>query len=172
MREIWKDIKGFEGHYMVSNLGRIKTLNYKRKKTEKILTTTINNGYPFIVLWNKDKGYGKKVHRLVAEAFIPNPENKPCVDHINTIRDDNRVENLRWCNHSENLSNSLTKEKRKNCRTCKPIKQLTQEGFIVAIYNSLSEASEKTGYNKGNIGECANGKKYKTVGGYKWEYIN
>ena len=110
--EIWKPIKDYEGLYEVSNLGRVKSLNYRGTGKEKILKNTErSNGYLAIGLIKNGKTKMFRVHRLVAEAFIPNPENKPCVDHINTIRDDNRVENLRWVTYKENNNNQLTKKK-------------------------------------------------------------
>lgn len=118
--EVWKDITGFEGKYQVSSLGRIKALarviTCKRvqdsvsmayHKAEKILAGgSDKDGYKFIRLGNKRR----RVHQLVAEAFIPNPENKPVVDHINTDPADNRVENLRWVTMTENSNNPLTKQ--------------------------------------------------------------
>lgn len=108
MEEIWVDIKGYEGLYQVSNQGRVKSLDYNN--TGEVKTLKLNktgNGYLQVNL----KGKILLVHRLVAESFIPNPDNKPCVDHINTIRDDNRVENLRWVTPKENMNNELTKDK-------------------------------------------------------------
>ena len=110
--EIWKPIKDFEGYYEVSNIGRVRSLNYKRTGKEKILTNIEDyKGYLEVVLTKNGKRKQFKVHRLVAEAFIPNPENKPCIDHINTIKSDNRVENLRWVTYKENSNNEKTLEK-------------------------------------------------------------
>lgn len=116
MEEVWKDIKGYEGWYQVSNLGQVKRLkkvhfNHGKEnivEREHILTpTTDKNGYLVVILSNKGENRKHvKVHRLVAEAFIENTENKPQVDHINRIRNDNRVENLRWVTNSENQYNS------------------------------------------------------------------
>ena len=111
--EIWKPIKGYEGLYEISNLGRVKSLNYNRTGKEEILKNAeCSNGYLTVGLTKNGKQKLFKIHRLVAEAFIPNPENKPCIDHINTIKNDNRVENLRWVTNEENNNNPLTKKKR------------------------------------------------------------
>ena len=109
MEEVWKDIEGYDREYQISNLGNVRSLNYNRTGETRILKTRINkHGYVCINLGRKRKGF--KVHRLVAIAFIPNPDNKPCVDHINTIKTDNRVENLRWVTHEENANNPLSRE--------------------------------------------------------------
>lgn len=114
--EIWKDIKGYEGWYQVSNLGRVKRLkkihcNHGKVNIvdrEHILTPTEDKkGYLVVILSNGGKSRKhRKVHRLVANAFIENTDNKPQVDHINRVKNDNRVENLRWVTNSENQYNS------------------------------------------------------------------
>jgi hypothetical protein len=119
MQEIWKDIPEYKGYYQVSNLGRVKGLKYTfwatrqfRTLPERILKPNKNkSGYYYVVLHKNRKGKTWKVHRLVALAFIPNPDNKPCVDHIDTNTTNNNVENLRWCTHKENINNPLTKQK-------------------------------------------------------------
>ena len=113
--EEWRPIKGYEGLYEVSNLGRVKSLErydtLGRKKKEKILSSKYNKyGYLRVTLYKNGIGKDFFIHRLVAEAFIPNPENKPQIDHINTIRTDNRDKNLRWVTQKENRNNELTKK--------------------------------------------------------------
>lgn len=107
--EQWRNIVGFEGKYTVSNLGRIKSLNYRNKNIERVLKLGLDKstGYLKVSL----SGKTKSVHRLVAQAFIPNYNNYEFVDHINTIRTDNRVKNLRWCTRSENMMNPITRQK-------------------------------------------------------------
>lgn len=119
--EEWKDIEGYEGKYQISNEGRVKSLNYNNTKNEKILKCAINrDGYNFVILFRNCTPKIKKVYRLVAEAFIPNDYNKPCIDHINTIKTDDRVENLRWCTYKENMNNEITKEKCRKSKLGKP----------------------------------------------------
>jgi hypothetical protein len=101
--EVFKDIIWYEWKYQVSNLGNVKSLNYNRTHKENILKKldTIH-WYIHINLYKDGKIKVYKIHRIVAISFIPNPDNKPCVNHINWIKDDNRVENLEWCTYSEN----------------------------------------------------------------------
>lgn len=115
MEEIWKDIDGFIGLYQVSNLGKVKSLRRKvltknghyQTYNEKILKMSKTNNCVF--LCKNGKIYPKLIHRLVAMAFIPNPENKPCVDHIDTNVNNNCVNNLRWVTQKENCLNPLTR---------------------------------------------------------------
>lgn len=106
MAEIFKDIQGFEGLYQISNFGKVKSLLNGK---EKILKQKRNSkGYLSVALRKDNKIYYRKTHRLVGEAFVSNINNLPEIDHINTIRDDNRAENLRWVTHKENCNNPLS----------------------------------------------------------------
>lgn len=122
--EIWKDIKGFEGLYVISNLGNIKCLEHKcpgrykgkfRTVKEHIMKPTLNktNGYYYVVLSNSDRGRTFAVHRLVAQAFLDNPENLPCVNHKDENRKNNTVENLEWCTSLYNNTYNNVHKKRK-----------------------------------------------------------
>ena len=104
MNEIWKDIQGYEGVYQVSSLGRVKSLKRYGRKEDKILRLWFDShGYYQVDLRNDGKRKLSLVNELVAKAFIPNPENKPQTNHKNSIRSDNRVENLEWCTSKENV---------------------------------------------------------------------
>ena len=165
--EVWKSIRDYEGLYEVSNLGRIKSLNYRKTGKEKILKNIeCENGYLIINLAKFGKYKTFKVHRLVAEAFIPNPENKPCVDHINTIREDNRVENLRWVTKEENNNNPLTKKKySKNHREQTGEKNPMYGKYCKGVYcielnisfNSIKEASKELNISSQSICNALNG---------------
>lgn len=104
MTEIWRDIEGYEGKYEVSNLGRIKSLKRKGRREEQILESYLDlKGYPMIQVCKNGKKHPTKIHRLVAEAFIVNFNNKPQVNHIDGNKSNNIVINLEWCSCSENI---------------------------------------------------------------------
>ena len=113
--EIWKDIKGYEGLYQVSNLGRIKSLERKSKtkgnveyiKKEKVLKERFSNGYVSVILYKNGTKKNFRVHRLVAKAFLVNPKNLPQINHINFNRSDNRIENLEWVTAKENIQHNF-----------------------------------------------------------------
>ena len=100
MSEIWKDVLGYEGHYLVSNIGQVKSIKFKKNK---ILNPSTNNkGYLYISLYKNNTQIRRLVHRIVAEAFLSNPREKLTVNHINGIKTDNAVINLEWATYSEN----------------------------------------------------------------------
>lgn len=144
MEEIWKDIKGYS-NYQISNLGRIKSLPRKSPGTFTTKTTYLkanlsNNGYLFFRIIN-DAGISKKFsqHRLIAINFINNLNNYPCVNHINGLRNDNRIENLEWCTHSQNSKHGYNSNNRKN-----PRRKLT-DSQVTEIKNSLINYKYGTG---------------------------
>jgi hypothetical protein len=161
MTEIWKDIKGYENLYKVSNLGNIISL-----KTNKILKPNKgSNGYLLVHLYNN--GIRSKhllIHRLVAEAFLPNPNNYPQVNHKDYDRTNNRVENLEWCSPIQNLeySNVIYKASLRKERKIKCLE--TNE-----VFKSIKEACRKYKLHHSNIIACCNGRR-KRCGGLTWLY--
>lgn len=159
--EVWKDVDEFE-YYQVSNYGRVKVLehsetvhcikqnDYIRVQRERIKSYGDNgNGYKIVSI----KGNMRYVHRLVAKAFIPNPNNYPHIDHINTDKSDNRVENLRWTDAKGNAHNPLTQIVRNenNRNNMKPIVQLDIDGNFIRIWESATTAAKSLGVLRSHI---------------------
>lgn len=195
MIEIWKPIKGYQNYY-VSNTGKVKSF------TGNIIKGSVDNfGYTGVALKTNNKWKRIKVARLVAEAFIPNPENKPCVDHINTIKTDDRAENLRWVTYKENMRNPIT-YKRLLDQIMKPerLKNLNQTGKKFSeehkrkigmanknkispfrkrvkcietgiCYDSQLIAQAETNIFSTSIGKVCLGER-KTAGGYHWCFVD
>lgn len=121
MGETWKDIKGYEGLYQVSNFGRLKTLHYKGSNKEKILKYgKSSNGYLLATLYKEKHKKVYKIHRLVAKAFISNPENKPQVNHIDGCKQNNNVLNLEWVTCKENIEHSFRTGLQGKYKSAKP----------------------------------------------------
>lgn len=184
MEEEWKDIKGFEGLYQVSNLGRIKSLDRyvecvdscRHYKCRIMRLNKRKNGYLDICLRRQEIKTRPLVHRLVAEAFIPNPNNLPQVNHKDENKENNRVDNLEWCTIEYN--NKYGKGSINRCKNArngsirklaKPVIQYSLDGKFVAEYFSAMEAGRKNGFSQGGISECCNGRQ-KTAYGYIWKY--
>ena len=167
MQEKWSDIKKYENIYQVSDKGNIKSFClYKGTRVRILKPYTQYDGYKSVKLHKDKKGTDYKVARLVALAFIPNPFNKPCVNHINGIKTDNRVDNLEWCTHKENMQHAvLTGLHSKNIKKVNMIK----DNIIVEQFNSQQEAERKTTISQASISLCCRGLR-KTAGGYIWEY--
>ena len=147
--EIWKTIKGFE-NYEVSNLGNVKSKQPNKK--EKILKFRVSKFGYYRVMLSGAKAF--LVHRLVALAFIPNNENKPEVNHVNSNKNDNTVENLEWSTRSENINHSYL-----NGRGKKQKRIIRSDG---KIYNSIKEASQDNNVTRPAISNCLSGKSKKS----------
>ena len=179
MEEIWKPVVGYEGLYQVSSEGRVKSLERKvpkgygeRTVKERILKLRIGrDGYLKIGLYGstgKQKWF--QVHRLVGEAFIQNPDEKPQINHINEIKTDNRACNLEWCTCKENINHGTHNERSGKTRS-KPVGQYTLDGELVKIWASTMEVERQAGFYHGNISKVANGK-FKQAYGFIWKYKN
>ena len=184
MEEIWKDIEGFEGLYQVSNFGRVKKLAQVSRRlnrwgtiteyhqAEKILTPAFDGRkhYLFVGLNKGEQRTLRNIHRLVAEAFIPNPNNLPMINHKDEDKTNNHVDNLEWCsaqyNNTYNNIHYRTKEKRR-----KAVIQMTLDDEFVAEYESVREAERQTGFRSSSISAACRGeKKTKQSYGFHWKY--
>ena len=167
MTEIWRSIKDYPG-YEVSNLGRVRSFNFNRVRI-KTLITHKPTGYIAVYLYKHNKIKNAKVHRLVAQAFIPNPENKPQVNHIDGDKTNNKADNLEWCTPSENQrhANRTGLRDYKYCK--KAVSQYSKTGEFVASYNSTLEAEKVTGVYHSHISRCCKGKS-KIACGFVWKY--
>lgn len=176
MKEIWKPIKNYEGIYEVSNLGNVKRLTYSMKINPRSYTQCVHYnehllkprphraGYQLVVLSKNGKATGYSVHKLVAEAFIPNPDNLSEINHKDEDKANNRVDNLEWCTRIYNNTYG-TMQQRKAEKLRKSV--LCIETNI--IYPSVREAAKQTGADRSSISACCKGKQ-KTTKGYHWKY--
>lgn len=180
--EIWKDVIGFEGLYKVSNLGNIVRLP---KITSRIshgdifydskllsLNAFDKDGYVKTALRKNKKRYYFRVHRLVAEAFIPNPDNLPVVNHKNGNKSDNRAENLEWCTVAENTQHGFDVLGRigQNGGTNTPVAMIDKDSEkLLRTFNSIKEASDYVGAHTSSIWYALQDDR-RTSKGYKWRY--
>jgi hypothetical protein len=179
MEETWKDIEGFEGLYQVSNLGRVRSLDHMsvRNLNGKIYDCMVrgkvlspskdSSGYLHVRLWRN----GNKttlVHRLVAKAFIPNPDNLETVNHKDENITNNRADNLEYMSVTDNIRYG-TGISRRRLTQRKPVEQLTMDGKHIAYFDGIIDASIATGAPRELIGKVCHGRK-KSAGGYRWKF--
>ena len=193
--EIWKPIAGYEGYYEISNLGRVKSVDryitckghpYHVKECIKSIALTAS-GYPAVSLSKNSKVVQVPIHQILMKAFVPNPENKPAIDHINTIKTDNSFRNLRWVTFKENSNNSITLQrfrddsnsnvqKQRRLMTRKlhggktapiTVYQYTIDGNYIAEYFSAWDAQRGTGVHNTAI-RYALDDTSKSAGGFMW----
>lgn len=186
--EEWKSIEGYEEKYLISNKGNVKSLYDKSGNYREYILVSRNakNGYLYVNLYKNSKSKTKKIHRLVAEAFIPNINNLPCINHIDGNKHNNCIDNLEWCSYSENTKKAIELgliDKEKFFKSGKdnimynkhgkehpssiPVLQYDLKGNFIKRWDNIKEA-EKT-LKLFHISNCCKGSR-KTCGGYKWKY--
>lgn len=174
--EVWKDIKGFEGHYAVSSYGRVKSLDrtiqgkrFKMHIRERVMRQHVGrDGYPAIQLFLDRKPFTFKVHRLVAKAFLDNPDNLPEINHIDGNKQNNAVQNLEWCTRGHNIRHAfktglIDPKKRRGNR--KAVRR--SDGVI---FDSLTEAARESGTHVSDVSMCCHGHLAHTAG-YGFEFV-
>ena len=180
--ETWRPVKGYEGLYEVSDLARVRSLDRMTKRKKKdgtfgltpvrghIMKQSERNGYLFV---NLSEGHRKvksiDIHRIVATAFVPNPNDLTEINHKDENKHNNLPSNLEWCNHQYN-TNYGTGKWRKAVPRRKKVEQLTLDGRHVAYYESVCKLSRIKGYSQGNISTVCRGEK-PTAYGYQWRYV-
>ena len=183
MEEIWKDIEGYEGLYQVSNLGRVRSLTRNRRGRNnapnpiqgRILKQHTCFGYCYISLCKNRKYKGFRVHRLVAHAFIPNPDNLPQVNHKDENKTNNCVDNLEWCTQEYNQNygtiNIRKSQKQLNDKNkSKVVLQYTLDGTFIKEWKSTMDVQRNLGFAHTHISECCRGKQANYAHGYIWKY--
>ncbi len=184
MGEVWKDIPGYEGLYQISSMGRLKS--FKQSKSGKVLSCKNSKGdYIRVVLRGKGvKNRSASIHRLVAEAFVPNPNDKPEVNHKDNNKQNNRAENLEWVTRKENANHAIRhnpniiKGMVRYNRYVRPktILQYSRRGGLVAEYPNSMAAQRATGVCNRNILQVASkdefspGRVRKQAGGFVWKF--
>lgn len=180
--ENWKPVVGYEGLYEVSDLGRVKSLNWQNRGFERCLYLKPHNkGYLQVELYKNNTAKMFMVHRLVALAFLPNPHNFPQVNHKDENRKNNAVCNLEWCDQSYNVRYSMERRETPQVvnnyspkyqkRIDKKIVQLSLDGEPVKTWSNSREIFKETGMSDWSISECCRGNRNKAYG-FKWQYAN
>lgn len=188
MEEIWKDIRGFEGRYQVSNIGRVRSLdktwltyNWKRQglmecKRKGKLLKPLNRSDGYYGVWLRDglKKECRSIHRIVAETFIPNPCNLPQINHRDENKSNNRVDNLEWCTAKYNSNYGTRKDRIREYNiksVMTPIIQYDMNGNVINTFESLSEAERMSGISSVDIAGVCKGRRASTHG-YVFKYRN
>lgn len=170
MKEIWKDIPGYEDLYQVSNLGNVRSLHWNNSNVIRLLTPFDNNGYLRIGFRVNRKLKNHMVHVLVAKVFVPNPLDKPCVNHIDGNKLNNRSDNLEWVSVSENIRHAIKHNLRTtNCCRWRPRKVClyTLDGTFIKSFPSQREASRQLHLSQSNISTAV--KKQKPYAKFLWK---
>ena len=169
VKELWKDIEGYEGLYKVSSYGNVLSLKYCGSNRKHLLAPNPDHkGYLMVYLSKKGKTKTFKIHRLVASAFIPNPHNLPQVNHIDENPNNNKVENLEWCTRKYNLDYG-TRVQRMKEKLATPVLQFDLNGNFIKEHESQSDAARAISGTQTSISCCVRGI-YDSYKGYKWRY--
>lgn len=176
-------IKGYEDLYLISHEGKVYSLI-----THKIMSTfRLKEGYECVLLTKNKKHKHKSIHRLLAEAFIPNPENKPCIDHIDGNPRNNTLSNLRWCTHKENSNNPISRSRalahqhpwpkmseqairKRSLKSYRPVIQFSKEGKYIKTWDCIKDAANALHISQGHIGEVCRGERF-SIGGFIFKYL-
>ena len=170
-----KNILGYEGLYLITDSGINEKTVFSIKTNKFLVPASDGGGYLFVSLSKEGVSKNYKLHKLISDYFIPNPQNKPCIDHINGNNQDNRICNLRWCTYEENNNNPVRIERNHNSqinneKKSKKVGQYTLEGELMKIYPSVGECY-RNGFNKGHVAACCRGEQNYHKG-YIWKYVN
>ena len=164
--EVWKDIEGYEGLYKISDKGRVKSIGYGK---ERILKPANNGrGYLLVDLCKNNEKKHFLVHRIVAQAFIPNPNNLPEVNHRDENKENNRVENLEFCDRKYNCNYGTTKQ-RMIKKLSKTVLQYSKDGEFIKEWKSTKDIERNLGYSHSFISACCRGK-CKSAYDFVWRY--
>lgn len=163
--EFWKDIPGYEGLYQVSNYGRVKRY-FKNGKENFLVGKKDKDGYTWVILSKNQRKKYIHVHRLVADAFVPNTEDKPQVNHKDRNKQNNSANNLEWVTCSENMLHTFATGRKIHRR---PIVQYTRNMEFVSLWDSIREAGQALKIAESNINACCHNR-FPTAGGYIWRY--
>ena len=183
-RPKWKDIVGYENEYQINQFGEIRTLkNSPKLKKYDVLKPQISkrNGYVYQMLYKNGKEKLLRVHRLVAMAFLPNPNNLPQVNHKDGNKQNNSVDNLEWCEQSDNMKHAYknglqtpSENQRKAIINTNKLKQKKvcqiKDGEVINTFSGISEASRQTKISISCISRCCNLKR-KSTNGYEWRFL-
>ena len=164
--EIWKDIFGYEGLYQVSNLGRVRSLKFGKERILSIRRSKF--GYLLVNLCKNSDMKTFRVHRLVGQSFIPNPNNLPEINHRDEDKTNNKVVNLEWCSSKYN-ANFGTRNQRQAEKCSKSVIQYTKTGEFVKKWKSTHDVQRNLGFDQGHISQCCTGKR-KSAYKFVWKY--
>ena len=173
MNEEWRAVKGYEGLYEVSNTGKVRSLNYKGKTgyVREMCLKKHPDGYRQVQISRQGFNETICVHRLVAEAFLPNQRGLPQINHIDYDKTNNNVTNLEWCDPSRNTKHSWENPTRKRAYRAEKIAQYALDGRLIAIWENCISVKNELGYHQTSIWECCEGKRH-TAYGFIWRYAS